>query len=289
MHDLLGTARLMLVTVLAVAGTAKLTAPRTTRRAVREFGVPYPLVTPVAAALPVTELAVAGGLCWRRTAWWAAAAAAGLLIAFALAAAAQLATGRRPSCGCLGELQDGTVGLRTVVLDMLLAGAAVLVVAVGPGAVGPNLAPWLFELHGVRLTVVAVSVALSLGAFLAVPHRPMPPASETPTALAAPPGFMTVVIESGPRCEDCAEMLADVARWYQTVQPTFGITVVGAASDDSELPIAMLVGPDGEARGTPVRGAHAVRRMIADLDGGTLAPLPAARCIPCTTSEKRSP
>ena len=63
-------ARLLLATILIVAGLAKLTDRTGSRQALIDFGVPAVLATPGGLLLPLTELTVAVALILPISAWW---------------------------------------------------------------------------------------------------------------------------------------------------------------------------------------------------------------------------
>src|SRR5919202_1858258 len=92
--------RLVLAVVFVVAGAAKLADREGSRQAAAAFGGPSPRATPLAALLPLAELAVAASLIPAATAWWGAAAALALLLFFAAGSVANLVRGRQPDCHC---------------------------------------------------------------------------------------------------------------------------------------------------------------------------------------------
>src|SRR2546430_894399 len=67
-------ARVLLSVVFVVAGLAKLDDRAGARRALRDFGVPAALATPLRSLLPLAELTVAVALLPTRSAWWGALA-----------------------------------------------------------------------------------------------------------------------------------------------------------------------------------------------------------------------
>src|SRR5215218_7157556 len=64
--------RLLLATVFAVAGVAKLADRAGSRQAIVDFGLPARLATLLGILLPLYELAVAAALIPTPTAWWGA-------------------------------------------------------------------------------------------------------------------------------------------------------------------------------------------------------------------------
>jgi uncharacterized membrane protein YphA (DoxX/SURF4 family) len=79
---LLVVARLLLASVFAVAGAAKLSDLKGSRQAIVDFGAPSGLAAPLGLLLPLAELAVAAALLPASTAWWGAMGALGLLSVF---------------------------------------------------------------------------------------------------------------------------------------------------------------------------------------------------------------
>src|SRR5688500_4818238 len=106
--------RLLIAGVLAVAGLTKLVDVAGAREALEAFGVPRWLTRPLARALPLAEIAVAGLLLPTRTAWWGAVGALTLFLLFAAAVAVNVVRGRHPHCRCFGQLSDAAVGWGTV-------------------------------------------------------------------------------------------------------------------------------------------------------------------------------
>src|SRR5436309_15394138 len=94
------SARMLLAVVFVVAGLAKLADRAGARQALRDFGVPAALATPLGSLLPLAELAVAMALLPARSAWSGALGAIALLLLFIAGIGANLARGRKPDCHC---------------------------------------------------------------------------------------------------------------------------------------------------------------------------------------------
>lgn len=124
--------RLVLATVLGVAGVAKLIDRQGTRRALLDFGVPARLARPAALVLPLIELATAAALVPSVSGRWGALAALALLSAFSVAIGAALLRGRRPNCHCFGRLHSAPAGWPTLVRNSGLAALAGAVVWLDP-------------------------------------------------------------------------------------------------------------------------------------------------------------
>src|SRR2546427_7757719 len=97
-------ARLVLTSVFVVAGLTKLADLAGSRQAVRDFGVPARLTTPLGLLLPLAELAVAIALLLPATAWWGALGALALLLLFVGGIGYNLPRGRLPGGHCLAHL-----------------------------------------------------------------------------------------------------------------------------------------------------------------------------------------
>src|SRR5262245_52861919 len=106
MDIVLVLARLLLSVIFGLSGLAKLVDLSATRQAVREFGVPRPVVYPLAVLLPVAEVAVAIFLVPVVSARWSATGALALLGVFFVAIVVNLARGRKPDCHCFGQLHS---------------------------------------------------------------------------------------------------------------------------------------------------------------------------------------
>jgi uncharacterized membrane protein YphA (DoxX/SURF4 family) len=104
MDTVLLLARLLLASVFALAGLAKLADRDGSRQAIIDFGLPAALATPLVLLLPLAELAVALALVPAWSAWWGAVGALTLLMLFVLGISINLARGRKPECHCFGQL-----------------------------------------------------------------------------------------------------------------------------------------------------------------------------------------
>lgn len=173
----------MLAVVFLLAGIAKIIDPLGTRTALRDFGVPGFLCSPVVLLLPLLELAVGVALIPTALAWYGAVGALALLAIFLLAVAVAMARGRKPDCHCFGQIHSAPVGTSTLIRNIVLAGFAGWVAAQGKTHPGPELWTWLTGLNDFE-TKVAVVVGCAI-AFLffrvLVSARPKPQAVEEPS------------------------------------------------------------------------------------------------------------
>ena len=147
-------ARLVLFSVFAVAGVAKLADQPACARMLGAFGVPPAFTKPFAVLLPTFELIVALALLPLAFAWYAAVAALLLLIIFLGGIAFNLSRGRTPDCNCFGQIHSAPIGSRTVIRNLVLAAVAVLIVVRGRQNAGPGV------LESIRYLAVAPHITL---------------------------------------------------------------------------------------------------------------------------------
>ena len=146
-------ARLVLAGVFAVAGVAKLLDLEGSRKAIREFGLPAVLASPLALLLPLAELGVAVALIPASSAWLGALGALGLLLLFVVGISINLARGRKPDCHCFGQLHSAPAGWKTLARNGVLAAVAGFVLWAGyeGGDAGPGALSWLGALSAAQL------------------------------------------------------------------------------------------------------------------------------------------
>lgn len=160
------TLRVVLSIVFVVAGAAKLADRSGSRRALSDFGLPPALAGSIGMLLPAAELVVAALLLPAATAWWGALSASGLLLAFVVAIAFNIARGRAPDCHCFGQLHSAPAGWPTLARNGVLAAAAALVVWHGRDAPALSAVGWLGVLTGPRIAALVggLAVAAAFGA-----------------------------------------------------------------------------------------------------------------------------
>jgi hypothetical protein len=124
-------ARVLLATVFAVAGMAKLRDYSGVRRMVAGFGFPAWLTAPAAGALICCELGVAAALAVSPSAQAGGLAGVVPLAGFSAVISWNVARGRHPACHCFGRLASAQVGWSTVARNALLAAVAGCVAADG--------------------------------------------------------------------------------------------------------------------------------------------------------------
>lgn len=124
--------RLLLGAVLFATAAGKLADVRGFAGVLRAYGAfPEASLLPLAAAIPVVELALALWLFSGRGLEGAALGALVLHVAYAAWAALSLARGLRlENCGCFGVFLARPLGWRTVAEDLTLAASAAALLAV---------------------------------------------------------------------------------------------------------------------------------------------------------------
>jgi peroxiredoxin len=163
---LLLVARLVLAAVFVTAAFAKLADRAGSKEALRNFGIPGRILTPVAVLLPVVELAVAVALIPTWSARWGALGALALLVVFTIAIAANLVRGSRPDCRCFGQLHSAPLGWTTLARNAILGVTAGFVVWQGWDRPGASATHWLGQLTAAE--AVALSIAMLSGVVVAV-------------------------------------------------------------------------------------------------------------------------
>ncbi|HTW63399.1 MAG TPA: MauE/DoxX family redox-associated membrane protein [Bryobacteraceae bacterium] len=132
-------ARLVLSAVFLLAGVAKLSDPKGTNKALRDFGVPRPLTPFLVLALSLVEIAVAVALVPIAFAWYGACGVLALVAIFVIGIVVTLARGRDPECHCFGRLDSSRIGWKTLVRNGVLGALAGWLVSRGPAQIGPSL------------------------------------------------------------------------------------------------------------------------------------------------------
>src|SRR5215208_4639064 len=160
-------ARLLLASVFAVSGAAKLADRAGSRRAMADFGLPADLSAPLGILLPLAELAVAVALIPTTSALWGALGALVLLLLFVAGIGANLARGRRPECRCFGQLYSAPAGWKTLARNGALAAVAAFLAWRGwEGEAGPSALGWVGVLSVAQLLGLAGGI-LVLGLLIA--------------------------------------------------------------------------------------------------------------------------
>lgn len=286
--------RVALAVVLSVAAVGKLLDRQGSVAAMAGFGVPTRLAGPLAALLPVAELATAALLLPAATATVGAALALSLLAGFSVGIGRALARGERPDCHCFGALHSAPAGPAALARNGVLGLLAVLVLVFGGG---PSAIAWIGDISRAEaLTLAALvvaaasaagfgSLALGLlrrhGALLlrvdmleerlaaeGIEVRPETPAAGLPVGEAAPvealPGLAALLdrgrdlllVFTHPDCGPCRSLAPSIERWR--AQESVTVATVGPAGDLQDGGDAAYMAFD--LRGTP--GA-----VLVDRDG----------------------
>ena len=257
----------MLAAVFAAAGAAKLADPEGSRRAASDFGVPQRLSRAVALGLPLAELATAAALLPATSAPWGALAALGLLLAFCVGIAANMAKGRAPDCHCFGQLHSEPAGVRTLLRNVALGACAAFAFGAGLVESGPSAVAWVARLTTAEaLGAAALATALLLGgtglavalvtrrelrrhsggaavaaAEVTVPEHGLPVGTPAPRFMLPDVDGVDVTLEgllalqrpvvlvfSDPSCNVCDGVMPNVARWQSEHAARMTLAVVSS-------------------------------------------------------------
>ena len=152
--------RAFLAAVFFAAGIAKLSDLKGSRKAVKEFGLPQWMTSPLGIALPVAEVGTAFLLLPTRSVFIGALCSIALLLMFIAAIGTNMALGRRPKCHCFGQIHSEPVGWPTLLRNAVLASLATFLVLEARKYPGPSV---LYAVEGFTLLQI---VAIVLGALL---------------------------------------------------------------------------------------------------------------------------
>ena len=155
MSGLLLAGRLLLASILALAGIGKLLDLDGSRSSVERVGLTSRLIRPAAVLVPLFELALAAALVPATSARWAALASAALLAVFSVAIARSLLRRETHDCGCFGALGSSRVGPVSLARNVALAALAGWVAATGPGKSLVSV-----EISPLGVTVVVLGCAM---------------------------------------------------------------------------------------------------------------------------------
>lgn len=163
MTPVLLIARVVLALVFLVAGIAKLADLKGSQQAMRDFGVPAPLATPLGTLLPLAELVVVLVLLFPIFAWWGGLGALVLLLLFVVGISYNLAHGRQPDCHCFGQLHSAPAGWPTLIRNLVLAAIAAVVVGFGLHTPQLGILDWMAPLSVLqRVEVLGGVIVLAL-------------------------------------------------------------------------------------------------------------------------------
>ena len=152
--------RILLAIVFVVAATTKFADLPGSRQAMKEFGLPEALASPMGALLPLAELAVGFALLVPSLGWFGAIGALILLLGFIIGMLYNMVHGRAPDCHCFGQLHSEPVGWRSLIRNAVLAILALGVVAAGRTTATPELIARLGRLSTDERIGLIIAVAL---------------------------------------------------------------------------------------------------------------------------------
>jgi hypothetical protein len=129
---LAAAARIVLAATLVLAAIGKLRARRELPTQLRAFGIPNAAVAPVAIALPLVELGVAGAL----LGWWGSAvpAWASVVLLALFTAGLVRAVARGAPCPCFGAPSSAPAGAASIVRNAVLLALGVIATGTPHGA-----------------------------------------------------------------------------------------------------------------------------------------------------------
>ena len=264
-------AALMLATVFAGAGAAKLARREVTARAFAALGLGSSPA--LAVGVPVLELVLAAGLV--AVPEWAAVVALAVLAGFSAFVVSAVARGRVQGCGCFGSAHPAPMGDAEVLRNVLLAAAAGLA-ATSDGPVLPSPG---------ALAVVGGASALGAAAVRAATRRPSRlgrrqgprPGSVAPPLPAGTGGGggPQLVAFLAPGCRGCDGLRSALAGYrgrsglaLHAVELDDDSAATFAAFDVVAPPFVVVVGGDGIVRRTGAAGDRsALDRLVGDIAG----------------------
>jgi peroxiredoxin/uncharacterized membrane protein YphA (DoxX/SURF4 family) len=266
-------ARGLLALLFVVAGLAKLADRAGARQALRDFGVPAALATPLGTLLPVAELAVAMALLPAAPAWWGALGALVLLLVFIAGIGANLARGRTPDCHCFGQLHSAPVGWSTLLRTGVLALVAGLVAWQGHTSAGPSVLSGLGALRaaqwvGLIVGLIVLGLLAAEGWLLlqllqqngrllvrleaVEKHLGIDPTQGLPVGAPAPPfrlaslrgekvtldalrapGKPVLLVFVNPGCGPCTALLPEIGRWQREHAAKLTLAVISSGTPEA--------------------------------------------------------
>ena len=136
----------VVVFVFATSGTLKIISSAAADGLVNEFVGSQRVVRLTSSVVAVAELIAAAGILAAQS--WAIPVAGGLIATFSVAILVVLWRGRRPRCGCLGDLSVSRVGHLHLVRNLAVLGC------IGAATASPNERPIAGVLPAVALTFI---------------------------------------------------------------------------------------------------------------------------------------
>jgi methylamine dehydrogenase accessory protein MauD len=243
--------RLLLALVFTAAAGGKLADRAGSVQALRDFGLPEGALGPGAIVLPLGELAIAIGVVVTASARIAAACAVALLAAFVAAIGRAMARGESPDCHCFGQLHSEPAGAATLARNAVLAAAAIVVVATGPGRsvanlTGKDLALVLTSLAAITMALISIALWRENQTLRSRPGpRRMPFVTGLPTGMPAPDvplitldgatvslgdilgsGRPTALVQVSPKCGPCRALMPELSRWQEQLERQLAVVAI---------------------------------------------------------------
>jgi thiol-disulfide isomerase/thioredoxin/uncharacterized membrane protein YphA (DoxX/SURF4 family) len=296
--------RLILAATFIFAALGKALDPEGSRNSLRGFAVPFPLIPIIVYLLPLTEVAAALLLIPGPAAWYGAALCLLLLLTFILAIILNMIMGRRPDCHCFGQFHSTPISYKTLIRNLFLALAALILILPGRHYPHPDL--WFSAIvTGAVLTNLSVIIYLlkqngrlllrieALENSIQAVNNPNSP-NTPPTALGLPintqaPDFQyqgttldtllklqkpLLLVFTGPDCPACRELephLIPSSKYtLQVIEESGDNRPIAESYRYAGTPSAVLINPDGTIALPLAAGRDAVRRML--LRAGAPAP-----------------
>ena len=244
--------RLGLSAVFGVAAITKLIDQRGTREAVKNFGAPGPIAPTISLLLPIAEIAIACGLLFVISTSASALAALFVLLLFVFAISVNLARGRVHDCHCFGQLYSRPLGWPTLVRNVLVAAAAVLVLWQSRRETPARISNTLAPLTPAEWLVAGVALLLAFTALVYMKRRQEHAAVATPPApqglpletvappfeLAAYEGGTTsleqllahrkplLLVFTNPNCSPCVALFSEIKEWQRAHSEQLTIALI---------------------------------------------------------------
>jgi peroxiredoxin/uncharacterized membrane protein YphA (DoxX/SURF4 family) len=158
MNEALLAIRIVLALVFFGAGLAKLFDLKGSQRAGKDFGLPQWVASPLGAALPVFEIAIAFLLIPTQLVWSGAIGALTLLLAFIVAIAINMALGRKPECHCFGQVHSKVIGWPTLARNLVLAVLAAFLMFEARTSPGPSILTLARNLSAAQIVIGVAGV-----------------------------------------------------------------------------------------------------------------------------------
>lgn len=244
--------RIALSAVFGVASITKISDPRGTREAVKNFGSPEPLAPLISIVLPLVELAIAFGLLFTGSSRLSALAAFVVLLLFVVAISVNLAKGRTHDCHCFGQIHSRPLGWPTLLRNLIFALGTIFVWWQSARNPGLSIPGTLAELNASAWLLLLVAIVLGIAISVYSHQRQQRKPVETPAAPMGLPlnstapafeltayaggrislaqllvyGKPLLLIFTNPNCGPCVALFAEVKEWQQAHREQLTIALI---------------------------------------------------------------